>query len=285
MLHLAIECSALAGSVAVLQQQTVLTERALPPAVGSVQTLAPTIAELLDHYRSSDLPAVGLISVTHGPGSFTGLRSGLALAKMLGLAWQIPIVAGDTLHVIAAQAAHGLTSQGPIAKDAPGTVVAVLNAFRKQVFAGAWRMPTDSSHPLALDLIPVAQPQVLAAELWQAQPLAALTFTDGERQPDCDAVSRASPAHASHARASPAHTSSAHASLPLWISGAGLRNYMPQLVDGASLTDPTRWDPTAAWVGRLGWHSYVAGEAVSAAELAPNYVRSSAAEEVRDARG
>lgn len=263
MLHLAIECSALAGSVAVLQQQTVLAERALPPAIGSVQTLAPTIVELLSPYRSGNLPAVELISVTHGPGSFTGLRGGLALAKMLGLAWGIPIVAVDTLHVIAARAADDVTSQALVAKDAAAIVVAVLNAFRKQVFAAAWRIPTDSTDQPALDLLPLAQTQVLDAELWQAGPLAALTRTDGNREPGGDVMP--------------------HASLPLWISGAGLRNYTPQLDSGVSLTDPADWDPTAGWVGRLGWHSYLAGRAVSAAQLSPNYVRSSAAEEARDA--
>lgn len=270
MLHLAIECSALAGSVAVLQQQTVLAERALPPTIGSVQTLAPTIVELLSPYRSGNLPAVELISVTHGPGSFTGLRGGLALAKMLGLAWGIPIVAVDTLHVIAAQAADNVTSQARVAKDAAAIVVAVLNAFRKQVFAAAWRIPTDSAHLPALDLIPLAQPQVLDAELWRAGPLTALSCTAlsctaGNCQPGGDALPPAS--------------------LPLWISGAGLRIYTPQLDSGARLTDPANWDPTAGWVGRLGWHSYLAGRAVSAAQLSPNYVRSSAAEEARDAGG
>lgn len=264
MLHLAIECSALAGSVAILRQQTVIAERTLPPIVGSVQSLAPAIVELLAPHRAGNLPTVELISVTHGPGSFTGLRGGLALAKMLGLAWQIPIVPVDTLHVIAAQTAHDLNSQSPIAGNAAADVVAVLNAFRKQVFVGAWRIASDSSNRPTIDLIPLAEPQVLAAELWQAQPLAALERTAGDRQPNGDAMS--------------------HASRSLWISGAGLRNYMPQLDDGVNLADPARWDPTAAWVGRLGWHSYLAGGAVSAAELAPNYVRSSAAEEARDAR-
>lgn len=264
MLHLAIECSALAGSVAVLQQQTVIAERALSPTVGSVQSLAPTIVELLAPHRAGNLPTVELISVTHGPGSFTGLRGGLALTKMLGLAWQIPIVPVDTLHVIAAQTAHDLTSPGLLAKDAPAVVVAVLNAFRKQVFAGAWRIPTDAPHSPPLNLIPLAQPQVLPAELWQAQPLDALTCTHENCSTNFGATPRPSPT--------------------LWISGAGLRNYTPQLDDRMNLADPARWDPTAAWVGRLGWHSYLAGGAVSAAELAPNYVRSSAAEEARDAR-
>ncbi len=264
MLHLAIECSALAGSVAILRQDTVLAERSLPPAIGSVQTLAPTIVELLSLYGSNQLPAVELISVTHGPGSFTGLRGGLALAKMLGLAWGIPIVAVDTLRVVAAQAVLEITNQGLVASGSAADVVAVLNAFRRQVFAAAWRMPASSAAEPGIDLVLLAQPQVLAAELWQAQPLAAL-------EPACSSSARGL-------------VDASHVSPPLYISGAGLRSYTPQLRSDANLIDASHWDPLAACVGRLGWHSYLAGGAVSAAQLAPNYVRSSAAEEVRTAQ-
>lgn len=44
------------------------------------------------------------VSVTAGPGSFTGVRTGLLIAKTLGQALDIPVVALDTLDVIASNA-------------------------------------------------------------------------------------------------------------------------------------------------------------------------------------
>ncbi len=61
MLHLAIECSAQAGSVAILQQQAVIAESLLPPHVGSVVSMAPTIAELLAQYGAGSSAQVELI--------------------------------------------------------------------------------------------------------------------------------------------------------------------------------------------------------------------------------
>lgn len=290
MLHLAIECSALAGSVALLRGQTVIAERHLPANVGSVQSLAPAIVELLTQHGSGGSLPLGLISVTQGPGSFTGLRAGLATAKMLGLAWNIPLVAVDTLHVIAARACQEaaqrhrevVEERGPEAGQA--VVVAVLNAFRKQVFAAAWSISTGGSEEPGLAMLPVASAQVLDAARWQAQPLSSLTACLRELNP------QNSPSFSSAAIAQPLAPALTHEENPLgakriWVSGPGLRSYLPPTDSCVDLIDPSNWDPVAGWVGRLGWQSYLAGQAVSAAELSPNYVRSSAAEESRNSAG
>ncbi|MDR0548922.1 MAG: tRNA (adenosine(37)-N6)-threonylcarbamoyltransferase complex dimerization subunit type 1 TsaB, partial [Deltaproteobacteria bacterium] len=65
------------------------------------QTLAPLVQEVLTQNtltpKELDLLAVGL-----GPGSFTGLRVGLALAKGLSFALKIPALGFSTLAVLAA---------------------------------------------------------------------------------------------------------------------------------------------------------------------------------------
>jgi tRNA threonylcarbamoyladenosine biosynthesis protein TsaB len=63
--------------------------------------LAPAVEALLDRcgLKSSDLD---VIAVAIGPGSFTGIRIGLALAKGLALARHIPLVGVPTLDVLAA---------------------------------------------------------------------------------------------------------------------------------------------------------------------------------------
>lgn len=62
--------------------------------------LHPTIRRLLEEtgYRPGDLQAVG---VTAGPGSYTGLRVGMAAAKGLCYALGIPLIAENTLHMMA----------------------------------------------------------------------------------------------------------------------------------------------------------------------------------------
>lgn len=110
-------------------------------------------------------------------------------------------------------------------------------------------------------MIPLAKAQVLDAPLWQAQPLSALSASLQELNSRQNSL----------------------ASKRIWVSGPGLRSYTPRVDSGVHLIDESQWDPVASWVGRLGWQHYMAGQAVSAAELSPNYVRASAAEEARTA--
>lgn len=149
---LALETSGVRGSVA-LWDGADLTEQVLPDSGGTLQTLAPAIDALLAGERRVDV-----LAVTRGPGSFTGLRLGLTTAKMLGWAWQVPVVGLDTLEVIARQQA---TRQGG------EYVVPVINAFRGQVFSAVWQRAEQG-----LQL--VADSQVVDAQAWVNNPLHSL---------------------------------------------------------------------------------------------------------------
>jgi tRNA threonylcarbamoyladenosine biosynthesis protein TsaB len=82
--------------------------------------LVDAIADLLDAagVRVSDL--AGIVAVA-GPGSFTGIRIGLAAVKALAVAGDLPVVTVSRLELLAAVA---------------GTPCAVLDAHRGQVFCG-----------------------------------------------------------------------------------------------------------------------------------------------------
>ncbi|MBX9788309.1 MAG: tRNA (adenosine(37)-N6)-threonylcarbamoyltransferase complex dimerization subunit type 1 TsaB [Pirellulales bacterium] len=119
---LALETSGRAGSVAALEGDKLLAERALDPARGSAATLAPAIQDLLTavNWRPADAQVV---AVATGPGSFTGLRIGVMTAKTLAYALGAEVVGVDTLDVIAWQAPR-----------AARPLWTVLDAGREQLF-------------------------------------------------------------------------------------------------------------------------------------------------------
>jgi tRNA threonylcarbamoyladenosine biosynthesis protein TsaB len=93
---LVIETATAACSVALLRGTEVLAERHELVGRGHAERLAPMIAELLDGARPAD------ILVDCGPGSFTGLRVGLAAAHGLRIGWGAPLRGFSSLALLAA---------------------------------------------------------------------------------------------------------------------------------------------------------------------------------------
>lgn len=109
------------------------SERILPAAEWLVRTLGVALRDC------------AAVAVSHGPGSFTGLRAGIATAKGLALSLAVPLYGVPTLEALAANAPPG-----------SGPVCAVLNARRGEVFcalfrrgpAGPERIGSDTLVPL-----------------------------------------------------------------------------------------------------------------------------------------
>jgi tRNA threonylcarbamoyladenosine biosynthesis protein TsaB len=142
MILLVTDTSGKHGSVALARahetaaiQATKLIEE-VPLAGGTFSALlVPQISALLSKHglSKSDLGAFVVVS---GPGSFTGLRIGLAVIKGFAEILQKPIVPVSLLEVIA------------LASGAAGRVLTALDAGRGDVYIGEYDVTSDSIHPL-----------------------------------------------------------------------------------------------------------------------------------------
>ena len=106
---------------------------------GSAKTLAPAIERLLceQGLATRDLDAIAVVG---GPGSFTGLRVGIATAKVMAYALDIPVVAVDTLDVIARQVADTQIADKTGPWGGVWDLFTVVDAFRGQSFWGRYRV-------------------------------------------------------------------------------------------------------------------------------------------------
>jgi tRNA threonylcarbamoyladenosine biosynthesis protein TsaB len=93
---LAIETATAACSVALIDGGMIVAEQHEIVGRGHAERLIPMIAALPDRGRAS------LVAVDCGPGSFTGVRVGLAAARAFGLAWGAEVRGFSSLALIAA---------------------------------------------------------------------------------------------------------------------------------------------------------------------------------------
>ena len=129
MLVFAIDTCTEEGSIALARDGKLLSSVALPPGWRST-SLHREIAALLERHgvRTSD---IDLYAVTSGPGSFTGVRLGLAAVKGMAEIHAKPVIPVSTLEAIAAEAACSCSTTA--------TLFAVLfDARRGQVFGGLY---------------------------------------------------------------------------------------------------------------------------------------------------
>lgn len=147
---LALETATQVTSVAVLRDGEVAAELHQPEAVIHSERLLPAIDRVLAQ-AGIGIAEIEAFALSIGPGSFTGLRIGLATVKGLALGDLRPVAPVSTLAGLAAGAGEG------------GEPVAVLlDARRGQVYAGAYRA-SSFLEPIVAES--VYHPEELAALL------------------------------------------------------------------------------------------------------------------------
>jgi tRNA threonylcarbamoyladenosine biosynthesis protein TsaB len=121
--------------------------------------LLALVVEVLDA-AGADWSEVDRIAVGVGPGTFTGLRIGVATARALARARGIDLVGVSTLHSLARGAVTAVEQGGVGGEPAPDAVMAVIDARRGEVFAAGWAI-TDA--PRA-DGVALLEPRAWAPE-------------------------------------------------------------------------------------------------------------------------
>lgn len=130
---------------------------------GHVTRLLPLIAGVLERAEIG-WDGVERLAVGVGPGTFTGLRIGIATARALAQARDIPLVGVSTLQSLALAATPRAVRPAadvslPRALDA---VLAVLDARRGEVFAASWRIDEAEERDMALLTPRAIAPEALA---------------------------------------------------------------------------------------------------------------------------
>jgi tRNA threonylcarbamoyladenosine biosynthesis protein TsaB len=192
---LALDTTTRAGSVALLDGERVVDERAGDGTRTHAERLPAEITALVAAHGVT-LPDIDLYAVASGPGSFTGLRIGIATIQGLALVHARRIVAISALDALAHLASAAAT---------PGTLVgAWLDAHRREVFAALYRVRLGAAFSRArLEELegPTAGDPAATVARWAAQFAVPTQFAGDGAMLYAEAIARAAPA----ARIAPPH--------------------------------------------------------------------------------
>jgi tRNA threonylcarbamoyladenosine biosynthesis protein TsaB len=132
---LSLDTTTRGGSVALVDDGGVVDERSGDPARTHAERLPGEIVSLLDA-SAVPMSAIDVFAVASGPGSFTGLRIGIATIQGAAFVHRRPVVAVSALRALAAVGSGGAQ---------PGAMVgAWMDAHRQDVFSGLYRVGAAS---------------------------------------------------------------------------------------------------------------------------------------------
>ncbi len=131
-------------SMALFDQTAVMAERQIALQRGHSERLMPELRLMLAPLGGAAIRPDRIV-VEIGPGSFTGLRIGIAAARALGLAWRCPVFGVRSTLLVAAQA---------LEEGQRGPLLVALAAPRGQVWLEAFHLPALASLGLPVARFP-----------------------------------------------------------------------------------------------------------------------------------
>lgn len=130
VLLLGIDTATAVGSLALVRVGAVLGRRTIAASATHSAELGPALDGLLEECDAR-LDEVGAIGVGRGPGSYTGLRVGIAFAKGLEFGLRVPLIGVPSFEAIAF-ACRDLAAES--------TICALVDAKMGGIYAGLYRL-------------------------------------------------------------------------------------------------------------------------------------------------
>lgn len=131
---LALDTSSIVATVAIMADDKLIGEYTVNHKRTHSQKLMPMIEELMKSCEM-EMEDIDVVAVAEGPGSFTGLRIGVATAKGLAHAMNIPVVGVSTLDALAFNLAFSR-----------GLICPILDARRSQVYTAVYKWDDGVLH-------------------------------------------------------------------------------------------------------------------------------------------
>lgn len=157
MLILALEAASKSASCCLTRNGQILAQSYQLSGLTHSRTLLPMVEDMLKNCETG-LSEVDVIAVSNGPGSFTGVRIGVAAAKGLAWARDLPCAGVSTLEAMAAPLSH---LEG-------ADLCCCMDARRNQVYSARFRVTEGRLQRLTADgAIAISD---LAAEIQQNSP-------------------------------------------------------------------------------------------------------------------
>lgn len=137
MLMLSVESSAVTASAALSDNGKILNSEFINNGLTHSETLLPLVEKVMKGYSYRSLDAV---AVTAGPGSFTGVRIGVATVKGIAFPYDIPCIGVSTLEAIA----YHFTDENAV-------ICAVMDARRMQFYNALFKAKNGEIKRLCAD--------------------------------------------------------------------------------------------------------------------------------------
>jgi len=164
-------CGAVSACVLDGGEAEAIVRRSEPMTRGHAEALAPLIEELMGLVEGG-LGSLDRIAATAGPGSFTGIRIGLATARAMGLALEIPVLGVSTLVAFA----------GPLlAGPAPGIIASAIDARHGRVYLQLFEATGRPLLPPRIEGLREAARAIGAGPVWIAGSAARLLAAEAAR--------------------------------------------------------------------------------------------------------